>query len=133
MTRTPLLLLAALALAACAGAALPADEPAPEGPPVAVATTPSGPAIVGADEAGPAMTARAYVHGSMNLRAGPGSQYPVVAEVGIGAELAIGRPDAGGWAKVYDPGQFSATGGSAVRGWIYTKSTRLRATPPRRR
>lgn len=133
MTRTPLHLLAALTLAACAGAAPPADEPEPEGPPVEVSTTPAGPAIVGADETGPAMMARAYAHGSMNLRAGPGTQYPVVSEVAPGAELAIGQPNAQGWAKVYDRQQFSATGGSEVRGWIYARSARLKATPPRRR
>lgn len=117
-------MLGLVTLVACASQQADDFFPEPE------ATAPQNPApssTVGSP--GPVRVAPAWLHGVMNLRSGPGTNFPITVELPAGTEIRIGVPDSQGWAQVYDLTQFSQ-GAATSRGWIYTRSTRLKATPP---
>jgi hypothetical protein len=87
------------------------------GPPAAATATPT-PAQP-AETATPAGPPSALTTADLNVREGPGQNYPVVALVTAGTQLEVtGKsPDGVWWQIVYPPG----TGG---RGWIYAPFTR---------
>ena len=120
----PLLYTALLVLSACA-TATEEFPPAPELPPQSTTT-----ATASVGSAAPLRVAQAWAHGTMNIRSGPGTQFPITSEIKAGTELRIGVPNAEGWAQVYDLTEFSMQS-AVAKGWIYTKSTRLKARPPR--
>jgi hypothetical protein len=119
--------LLAATLGACApkspAPAAPAPEPVPE--PVAAGGS------VG-EAAEPVMMAKAWLAGTLNLREGPSTKERVVAALPAGTQIWIGRPNREGWAQVYNPEEFSvgAVSGVAARGWIFTRTPRLRSQPP---
>jgi hypothetical protein len=123
---------AAFFLVATLGAC--AAKPESPAPPVAPEPAPA-PAAAGGrvgEAAEPVMMAKAWLSGTLNLREGPSTKEPVVAELPAGTQIWIGRPNREGWARVYDPGEFSvgAASGVAARGWIFTRTPRLRSQPP---
>jgi hypothetical protein len=113
-----------LLLGACAAPppAAPAPDPAPP--------VPAASASVGEPQA-PVAMARAWLSAPLNLRAGPGTDQPIVEELPAGAEIWIGRPNRAGWAQVYNPEEFTVSS-VATRGWIFTRTPRLRSKPPAR-
>jgi uncharacterized protein YraI len=95
------------------------------GPPAAATATPT--AEQPAPTATPAGPPSAVTTADLNVREGPGQNYPVMALVTAGTELEVtGKsPDGVWWQVVYPPG----TGG---RGWIYapfTRPSRTEAVP----
>lgn len=122
--RRTIIILGFLATGACASQQPDDFFPEPE------ATAPETPAATSSvGTPGPVRVAPAWLHGVMNLRSGPGMNFPITVELPAGTEIRIGVPDSQGWAQVYDLTQFSQ-GAATSRGWIYTRSTRLRASPP---
>jgi hypothetical protein len=117
-------------LGACAAKSeSPVPPVAPQPAPAPVAASAGG--SVGA-AAEPVMMAKAWLSGTLNLREGPSTKERIVAALPAGTQIWIGRPNKEGWAQVYDPGEFSVGAASAVtaRGWIFTRTPRLRSRPP---
>jgi hypothetical protein len=124
---------AAFFLVATLGAcATKSESPAP---PVAPEPAPAPVASAGGsvgEAAEPVMMAKAWLSGTLNLREGPSTKERIVTALPAGTQIWIGRPNREGWAQVYDPGEFSvgAASGVAARGWIFTRTPRLRSRPP---
>jgi uncharacterized protein YgiM (DUF1202 family) len=59
-----------------------------------------------------------YLHGRMNLRSGPGTEFPILRTLPRGARLQLGE-EASGWAWVEGEG-----------GYIYRASSLVRSAPP---
>jgi hypothetical protein len=81
--------------------------------------TPSSAANVPAPE--PAVSL--YAHGTLNVRTGPGKDYPVLRELSRGDLVRVGEKDGRGWARVE-----SSYGASA--GYVYRASDLLLPSPP---
>jgi hypothetical protein len=64
-----------------------------------------------------------YAHGTMNVRTGAGTSFPVVRTLAPGERVEVGERDATGWAPVYD-----RYGGTA--GYVYRASQNLRSYAP---
>jgi uncharacterized protein YgiM (DUF1202 family) len=127
-TRAAAAFFLAATLGACAAKAPAPAAPAPE-PDVAPAAAAGG-SVGEATE--PVMMAKAWLAGTLNLREGPSTKHRVVASLPAGTQIWIGRPNAEGWAQVYDPQEFAvgAVSSVAARGWIFTRTPRLRSQPP---
>ncbi|HET7230522.1 MAG TPA: DUF3761 domain-containing protein [Longimicrobium sp.] len=65
-----------------------------------------------------------YAHGTMNIRAGAGTNFSVVRTVARGERLKTGPGDSAGWALVYD-------GYGGRIGYVYRASQNLRSHAPR--
>jgi Protein of unknown function (DUF4236)/Protein of unknown function (DUF3761) len=64
-----------------------------------------------------------YLHGSMNVRSGPGATYDRVRTLSRGEQVSLGPKDAGGWAPMFD------VYGQRV-GYVYRASDNVRTYPP---
>jgi hypothetical protein len=65
--------------------------------------------------------ARLWAHGTVNVRSGPGTDFPVVRRVGRGEAIDVGSADDRGWGRV---------GGSSSGEYVYRASPALRDSPP---
>jgi hypothetical protein len=127
-TRAAAAFFLAATLGACAAKAPAPAAPVLEPEPAPVAA--AGGSVGAAAE--PVMMAKAWLAGTLNLREGPSTKDRVVAALPAGTQIWIGRPNREGWARVYDPQEFSMGAASSVaaRGWIFTRTPRLRSQPP---
>jgi hypothetical protein len=94
-------------------------DPGPTGDsPPSVSDAPSSP-----DTYAPASgsTARLWAHGPVDVRSGPGTDFPVVRRVGRGEAVEVGAADDRGWGRV---------GGSVSGEYVYRASPVLRDSPP---
>jgi Protein of unknown function (DUF3761)/Bacterial SH3 domain len=66
-------------------------------------------------------TARLWAQGTLNVRSGPGTDFPVVRTVGRGEAIEVGPADDRGWGRV---------GGSYAGEYVYRASPVLRDSPP---
>lgn len=64
-----------------------------------------------------------YLHGSMNVRSGPGTAYDRVRMLSRGEQVSLGPKDAAGWAQMFDHY------GQRV-GYVYRASDNVRTRPP---
>lgn len=88
-------------------------------PPPAASTYPTGSAPSSYQE--PAE--RFYVHGTLNVRSGPGKDSPTVRTLSRGDAVLLGPKDANGWAEL-------RTAGGAREGYVYRASGLVRSSPP---
>ncbi len=65
-----------------------------------------------------------YLHGSLNVRTGPGKDYPVSRTLSRGERVRLGPKDAGGWAPVYQGF------GTTPQGYLYRASDEVRTYAP---
>lgn len=68
----------------------------------------------------PARTNTHFAHGTMNVRRGPGQNFPVKGSVSRGDTLSLGEPDANGWARILGPDS----------GYVFTRLGLIRTEPP---
>src|SRR5215212_3706644 len=66
-------------------------------------------------------TARLWAHGTLNVRSGPGTDFPVVRTVKRGEAIEVASADDRGWGRV---------GGSYSGEYVYRASPVLRDSPP---
>lgn len=64
-----------------------------------------------------------YVHGSLNVRSGPGKEYPTVRTLSRGESVRLGPKDANGWAELISYG-------GTREGYVYRASDLVRSAPP---
>jgi hypothetical protein len=67
-----------------------------------------------------------YLHGELNVRTGPGQDYPRVRTLSRGERVRLGPKAADGWAELYSAGWTS-------EGYVYRGSDLVRSYAPRAR
>jgi hypothetical protein len=111
---------ALMVIAVCSGDGGPSFDPPAALPPV------SGPAYTpeGGERVDPTPEPRdgLYIHGTLNVRAAPRKDAPILRTLQSGDYVLMGPADANGWAQVYS--------GSVPDGWAYRASELVQPTAP---
>jgi hypothetical protein len=115
---------ALMVIAVCSGGggggADPSVDPPPAYPPVSGPAYPpdEGERVVRIPEPRDGL----YIQGTLNVRAAPSRDAPILRKLQSGDYVLMGPPDANGWAQVYS--------GSEADGWAYRASELVQPTGP---